>query len=110
MKSVTNDQNDNGARAASVNNLTIFNGLQSELFLSDLETALDCLLRVVWEVGVFDDELMQVVAQKISTIDPPMTVVNPEKGTFRPRLREIISLGVRNVQNNRNAILVVVTR
>lgn len=53
---------------------------------------------------------MEVIPKKISTNMPPMTIVYAKKRAFGPLLaRELLWLGLHDVQNNGNSVFVIIS-
>jgi hypothetical protein len=59
------------------------------------------------ETVLLDDELVQVVSEKVGTATAPVAVVDPEEGAFGPLL--VLAGGwFQDVQDDRYSVLVVV--
>ena len=52
-------------------------------------------------------ELMKIISKKISTVNPTMSIVDSEKGTFWPLFTRSRSW-FHNIQDNRHSIFIVV--
>jgi hypothetical protein len=79
-----------------------------EQFLSLSNTVLDGYLRILWKVFIAYNELMQLITEEVGTGGAAMTVVNGEETAPGPVLH-LLKLGLDYVENDGDAILVVVT-
>ena len=64
-----------------------------------------------WVLGkavILDDEVMQVVAQIVSTRSAAMAIVNPEKRALRPVLAVFV-LRLHDIENDSHTVFVVVS-
>lgn len=83
--------------------------LEEEPF-SFTETVSERLNRILGEVFILDDELVEVVPEEISTDCASMPVVNTEEGAFGPLVILVVfGLGFHNIQNDSHSVLVVVS-
>ena len=79
-----------------------------EQFLSLSNTVLDGYLRILWKVFIAYNELMQLITEEVGTGGAAMTVVNGEETAPGPVLH-LLKLGLDYVENDGDAILVVVS-
>lgn len=68
-----------------------------------------CLSWILWELLVFDDELMKVISQEISTGIPAMSIKHAEEWTFWPVLSILLGWWLHDVQDNWDSVFVVVS-
>lgn len=74
-----------------------------------LVTVYDSLSRVLRELTVFDDELMQIVSQEVGASVATVTVKNAKEAAFRPFLNVFLDRRLHDVQDNADSVLVVVS-
>ena len=74
-------------------------------FLSD--KAINRNLRILGEVGIFNNDLMQLVSKIIGTGRAPMAVIHPKERTPRPEL-VVFKLRLDYVQNYRYSVFIVI--
>lgn len=78
--------------------------------LSLLKTVLDGLDRLFGKVLVLDDELVQVVAKKVSADVPPVPIIYAEEGALGPFCTAVLlRLRLHYVEYDGNSVLVVVS-
>lgn len=105
-------EGDDGARPAPVNvsNLILLSlcELQEQL-LSLFEAIFDRLDRLLREVLVLDDELVEVVPEEVGTDMTTVSIVDPEEGAFWPLLpRKLFRLRLHNVEDDGYSIFVII--
>jgi len=79
----------------------------SEHSFAVVTTSSDCFNWILWKTILFDDELMQIVFQKICTCISSMTVVNSKERAFWPILNFFFAFWSHDVKNNRNSVFIV---
>ena len=67
----------------------------------------NCLLRILGEVVVSHDQLMQLISEEIGTSCASMAVINSEEGASWP-VFNLLELRLDNIQNNRDSIFVII--
>ena len=78
-------------------------------FLSLLEAVLDGFDRLLRKILILDYELVQVVAEKVSTDMSSMAVINAEEGALGPLgTTVLLRFGFHYIQNDGNSVLIVV--
>lgn len=82
--------------------------LLKELLLCFQTSCGESLCWVLWETILLDDDLVQVVFKEICALVSAVTVVNRKIAAFRPFLDVGFRRWLGHVQDNRNAVLVVV--
>ena len=69
----------------------------------------DSLLRVSWEVDGSDNELVEVVLEIVSASVASMTIIHSEERAFGPCLNLLLALGLDDIEDDGNPVLVVIT-
>ena len=77
-----------------------------EFILSFLKTLQNSFMRIFWEARLIHNIMVQMIPQKFSTSAAAMAIIHAEKRAFRP-LFAFPRLRLRNIQNNRHAVLIV---
>lgn len=85
-----------------------FNGVQ-EVVLSLLVSIYDCLPGILRKLCVLDDELVQVVAQKVGAGVSSVAIEDAEEAALWPMLDVLLGGRLHYVEHNTYAILVVVS-
>ena len=80
-----------------------------EIALCLLVTIDDGLLWILWKCRILDDELVQVVSQKISASISSMAIKDSEETALGPVGDILLSWRLHDVQNDTNPILIIVS-
>jgi len=106
------DQDDDGARAGPVYVSDFFFLLLSELQEEPFclpEAPPDRTDRVLWEIVVLNDELVEVVPEELCALAAAMAIIDPEEGALGPAvLLHVLAFGLHYVQNDGHPILIIV--
>jgi len=81
--------------------------LPQKFALSLHECSLQRLFRIRWKRSIFNDQLVQLVPQKISTLRASMPIIDRKKTTARPHIN-FLKLRLNDVQYNTDSIFIVV--
>lgn len=106
------EQSHNGAGAGLIQHVVAVLGERvhgvEEVGLRFLVTVYDGLTRVIRELAVFDDELMQVVSEEVGAGVATVAVKDPEEAAFGPFFDVLLDRRLHDVQDDTDAVLVVV--
>ena len=67
------------------------------------------MLWVSWEVDRSDNELVEVVLEIVSASVASMTIIHSEERALRPCLNLLLALGLDDIEDDGNPVLVVIT-
>ena len=85
----------------------VLNDVKEEL-LSFTEAISDCSDRISWEALLFNNELVEIISQKISTRSTSMTIIDSKEAASGPFIN-VLELGLRDVQDDADSVLIVVS-
>ena len=85
-----------------------FNSIQ-EIIFSFFVPVDNCLTRVLWELCIFNNELMEIVPKEIGTRISTMTVKYSEKATFRPVFNIFLSWWLHDIKNDTHSIFIIIS-
>ena len=80
-----------------------------EIALSFLVTVYNGLLRVIWKCCILNDELMQIVSQKVRTSISSMAIKYSEEAAFGPISNILLCWWLHNIEDNTDPILIIVS-
>ena len=80
-----------------------------EIAFSFLVTVYNGLLGVIWKCCILNDELMQVVSQKVRTSITSVAIKYSEKAAFRPISNILLGWWLHDIEDNTYPILVIVS-